>query len=117
MWVGYAGMSIAPAIVDRAEDQSALSASKQQECFATTNTKSAGRVHRSAVRKSLRHSFNDYFTFAWNPAVFSALITASASKSPVTSNVVTLAAMVVPLTPSTFVTVFLMPVVHWPQQL
>src|SRR5262249_27313691 len=58
-----------------------------------------------------------YFTLTWNPAALSAFTTASASKSPVTSNVSVLAFTVSLVTPSTFLSVFLIAVLHWPQQL
>ena len=56
-------------------------------------------------------------TFTWKPAAFNALTNSAASKFPLTVNEVALALAVSLLTPSTFLTVFLMAALQVPQQL
>src|SRR5829696_5843482 len=92
----------------------------------TVRTKDMGQLKQSveveessgppARTLNTRRELQD-LTFAWNPASFRALMTASASNSPVTSNVAAFAFTVSPFTPSTFFSAALMPLVHCPQQL
>ena len=71
------------------------------------------------IRAAMKSRGNQvYFsTFTWKPAALRALTSATASKLPVTVNVLVLAFAVSPVTPSTFLIVFLMALLQEPQQL